>query len=222
MKKFVILVIICLLTGCSVNYQVTIDRDLSVLEEANIKADDELYKDYYRTTKYNILDSLLKYHENNLKEKDYNYEVIESNNPYVVVSKKYNNIKEYLDNSLLFNDYFDKINYTKEGNIVKIETEGFNPNLRDNPSRFYIDNLDIMITPEFKVINSNATKIDEKTNTYHFMIKNDTIDFKILIEFDTGKGFVTNLNVKIFLILATLAVIIFWTVFFINKKKKEK
>ena len=74
-------------------------------------------------------------------------------------------MEEYLQNGKLFNDYFDEINYHKDGDIVKITTNGFNPVDDDVPERFYIDNLEIAITSSYKVINHNATRISKDTNT---------------------------------------------------------
>lgn len=221
MKKVVILVCLFLLTGCTVNYKITIDEELKVNEEAVLSGTSEFYETYNKTTKNNVLKSILSNYEEILKENNYYYELITDANPYVKVSKNYNDINNYLNSSILFNDYFDKINYTREGNIIKIETEGFNPNDPDNPDRFYVRNLDISITSSYKVVNHNANKIDEKTNTFYYELKEDTKDFKIMLEIDTSSKFIKNLDKIIIVIVMAILIIVAWIfVFIINKKKK--
>ncbi len=222
MKKIVILVsLLVLLTGCSVNYHVEIKDDLKVMETAFLEGNDELYNSHYRTTKVKVLEELLDIYDNELKENNYQTEVVKNENPYVKIEREYQDIQEYLNNSKLFNNYFDKINYTKEGKIVKIETEGFNPNEEENPDRFYVENLDIAIKSAYKVVDSNATEIDKKTNTYHFIMKADDEDFKIMLELDTSSKFIANFDIYIILFGILILTIGAWIFVFVNKKKNS-
>ena len=220
-KRFLFLLTLILITGCSVKYDVLIDEDLKVYETAEIIGGENLYKQYYKTSKVNVLKELLLGYEDVLKDNSYSYELKETDNPYVILNKEYNNLSSYLNDSQLFNDYFDKINYNKSDNIIKIETEGFNPNEEDNPDRFYVENIDISITSKYEVINSNASKVDENTNTYHFVMDKETEDFKIMLEIDTSKIFNPNKNKILMIIIAAGVLIASWIiVFVVNKKKK--
>lgn len=221
MKKILILLIVVLLTGCSVNYEVEITNDLKVVERCYLEAGEDVYKSHYQTTKVKVLQDILGIYSDELKNNDYQVEIIKDEIPYVKIEKEYKGIQEYLNSSQLFNDYFDKINYTKDGKIVKIETEGFNPNEHENPDRFYVDNLDIAIKSAYKVVNSNATKIDEKTNVYHFELNGDVEDFKILLEIDTSKKFIANLDIYIILIIVLILTIAAWIFVYVNKKKNN-
>ena len=221
MKKIVILLLLCLTTGCSVNYKVNINEDLTIIEEAEIKGNEAFYQPYYKTTKVNVLKELLEGYKETLIENNYDYELLENYNPSIKIKKQYNDINSYLNNSLLFNDYFEKINYTENNKNVKIETEGFNPNEEDNPDRFYVRDLDIAITCAYNVVNSNAVKIDKKTNTYHFQMDENTKEFKILLEFDTSSKFNPNIEIYVMILVGVLMVIASWIFVYKSKRKGD-
>lgn len=222
MKKIVILVsLVVLLTGCSVNYHVEIKNNLKVMETAFLEGNDELYNSHYRTTKVKVLQEVLDIYNDELKENNYQSQVVKNEMPYVKIEREYQDIQEYLNNSKLFNNYFDKINYTKEGKIVKIETEGFNPNEEENPDRFYVEKLDIAIKSAYKVVDSNATEIDKKTNTYHFIMNANDEDFKIILKLDTSSKFIANFDIYIVLFGILILTIGAWIFVFVNKKKNN-
>lgn len=221
MKKIVILAFLLLLTGCTAEYNISINEDLSISETAYCYGDSDMFDTYYMTTRSNVLGEILDVYTDGLKENGYEYELMEGTNPYVVLSRKYSDIGDYVNKTILLNDYFDEIKYTKNGDILKIETVGFHPNEENDPNRFYITNLDIAITSSYKVINHNATKIDDNTNTYHFEIKEDTEDFKIILELDTTKKFNPLEKTYLTIIITVLIIIAAWImVFVLNKKKK--
>ena len=220
MKKiFVLLGFILVLTGCTVSYNVEISSDLKVTEKVFLEASQELYDAHYRTTKNKVLEELLAMYKDELDNNDYKTEIIKGEKPYVQLEKEYQDIEGYLNGSKLFNDYFDKINYHKDGNIITIETEGFNPNEEENPDRFYLNKLDIVIKCAYNVIDSNATNYDKKNNEYHFIINENDQDFKILFKFDASSPFVSNLDLYVLAILLVFLTIGAWV--FVVKKKKE-
>ena len=221
MKKIMILVfLLILLTGCSVEYDLKINEDLSIVEEAKLTGTDEFFRNYYRTTKKNVLLSFLDEYESYLKEKNYEYELKDDDTPYVLVKNNYSDINTYINNSILFNDYFDEINYTVNGNISKIETVGYNENNPDNPERFDVTSLDIKITCPYKVTDHNAYKVDKKTNTYYYHL-DEKSNYKILLEFNNEKKY--NRNEDIFEIIFILLLIIIGSwIFVIYYSKKQK
>ena len=222
MKRIIVLLLtIFLITGCKVNYNLVINEDLTLTEEANLTGTSEFFNNYYKTTKKNVLKSLLEIYQDNLNDNNYNYELKDDNVPYVLVSKKYNSIDEYTKNSILFNGYFDEVKYTVDGNIKKIETVGFNPNESDNPDRFDIKSLNISIKCPYVVKNHNAVKVDESTNTFFFELDNE--HEKILFEFDSSSKFNPNKNLIRTIIICILAIIATWiTVYYLNKKNNKK
>lgn len=221
MKKLLIFITCFFITGCTIKYDIKIDDELKVTESAIIYGGDELYDSYYKTSKNKVLAGILEDYQDSLNMNNYDFKLIKGVEPHVDVKKKYDNVGDYLDNSKLFNNFFDKIDYQKNGNIIKIETEGFNPSEKDNQGRFYVEKLDISITSAYKVINNNATSIDEDTNTFHYVIDKDTNDFKILLEIDSSKKFNPYLKSIVIIISLLLLIIAVWIIIFINKKKRK-
>ena len=104
---------------------------------------------------------------------------------------------------------------------VKIETIGFHHSVTDDPERFYIDNLDIVINLPYKVINHNASEVDEKTNTYHFIMTSKMEDFKVLLEFDSSRKFNPYGSLIIKVLISIGIIIMTWIiVYYLNSKKK--
>ncbi len=221
MKKIVILIIaLFLVTGCSVKYNVVINEDLSINEEAKISGTEELFKTYYKTTKKHVLEGFLDLYKNSLEEANYQYELVEGKDPYVVINKKYDNVEDYINNSKLFNDYFDEIKLTEDGNNKKIETIGFHPNDIDNPDRFDVKKLDITITCPYEVKNNNAKYVDKETNTYYYELTEKSN--KILLEYDISNKFNPNSDLIKTLTMIFIGVIITWIIIAIITKKNKK
>ena len=213
--------ILFLLTGCSCRYDVSINNDQTVNEEVIIYGTNRLYNTYYKTNKVDVLKENLENYIEDLEENNYEYYLKEDTEPYIVIKKKYSNMEDYLNNSHFFNDYFDEISYNKEGNIVKIETVGFNPNEEDNPDRFYVEDALINIKIDYEVGSANTEVIDDKTNTFKYSLLEDTNDFKILINYDLSTKFNPHKKNMIYIVIAILVIIITWiTMFFVNRKKK--
>lgn len=223
MKKILIILGCLVFTGCNVEYNVMIDDNLKVVEEAIVMGDDELYESSYRTSRNKVLEGFLDIYGMELEQNSYQYELIKGENPYVKINRQYNNIGDYIDSSKLFNDYFDKIDYKVDNNIIKIETIGFHHNITDDPERFYVDNLDIAIKLPFKVINHNASNVDEKSNTYYFTLKSQTEDFKLLLEFDSSKKFSYNDGVFIKILIIIGVIVLTWVIiYYLGRQKKYK
>lgn len=221
MKKIVVLIIfLFLVTGCSVEYKLTINEDLSIIEKAKLTGTSDFFANYYKTTKTNVLKSYIDIYESTLKENNYSYELIKDNTPYVDVEKKYDNIKMYTEESILINNYFEEVKYTENGNIKRIETSGYDKGSSDdNRDRFYLREISISIKCPYKVKDHNAKKVDEKTNTYIYELNND--GDKIILEFDSSKKYNPNGTLYQIVIVMGIIVIAGWlTVLIINKKNK--
>ncbi len=221
MKKIVLLIIsLLLVTGCSSQYHLVINEDLTVNEEAILTGTNDFFANYYKTTKKKVIKSMVEEYSTILDENGYTYNIVEEEKPYAVVSKKYHDLNEYTKTSILFNDYFDEVNYVENGEMKKIETVGFNPNNPDDPNRFNVKELKISITCPYKVKNHNATKVNKATNTYYFEL-NEESDYKILLEFNTSKKYNSH-EESIIIIISCLGLIcLCWIIIYIINKKKK-
>lgn len=220
MKKIVVLLAsIFLITGCSVKYNIIINEDLSLAEEASLTGTPDFFAKYYKTTKINVIKSYLDIYETILEENNYKYELKEDSTPYVDVKKTYKSVSDFTENSILFNDYFDEVKYSENGNIKKLETIGYREvNPDDNEDRFYVSELEISIKCPYKVVNHNAKKVDKKTNTYYYDLVQDE---KLLLEYDTSSKYNPNSELIRTLLICLIAVIGIWiTVVYLIKKNK--
>lgn len=222
MKKNIFLILILfLITGCSCNYNISLNKDLTVDEEIIIYGTNRLYNAYYKTNKVDVLKENLENYVEELEVNNYEYSLVEDVNPYIIIKRKYQNMEEYLNNSKFFNDYFDEISYNKSGNIVKIETIGFNPNEEDNPDRFYVENALINVKLSYEVSNANTSIVDDKTNTFQYNLLENDSDFKLLINYDISKKFNPHKKNMIYIVGAILVIVITWLILFlVNRKKK--
>jgi len=224
MKKiFMLFILMFLLTGCSVKYNIIINEDLTLTENAKLTGTSDFFANYYKTTKKNVLKSFIDIYKDILDENNYQYELKEDEVPYIEVNKKYDNVKNYVEKSILFNDYFEKVNYSENGNIKKIETVGFNNNEPDNPDRFDVKELEITIKCPYVVKNHNAKMVDRITNTYYYELNDD--NNKILIEYDVSRKYNSNSDLINIIVICILIIIVLWMiVIYVNKKnnKKEK
>jgi hypothetical protein len=221
MKKIVMLIIaILMITGCSVKYKIVINEDLTLTEDANLTGTSYFFSNYYKTTKTNVLKSFIDIYKDILDENNYKYEIVDDLTPYVHVTKKYDSVSDYVNNSKLFNGYFDEVKYTEDGNIKRIETIGYNDNNPNDPDRFNVKELKITIQCAYKVTNHNAKEVDKKTNTYRYELNED--NDKIILEYDTSKKYDPNSELVTTLIILFAIVIGAWvSIFVLNKNKNS-
>lgn len=221
MKKIIILIIaLFILTGCSVKYNITINEDLTLIEEAKLTGTEEFFSTYYKTTKTNVLKSFIDIYKTGLEENNYQYELIEDSYPYVKLTRKYDNASDFVNKSQLFNEYFEEVKYTEDGNIKKIETIGYIGSIPDDPDQFDIKELEIVITCPYKVINHTAKEVDKKTNTYYYELNDD--NNKILLEYDINTKFNPNADLITYLIILGGVLVLTWVIIIYLIKKNNK
>lgn len=174
-KLIIFLLVIFLFTGCAGDYNVTINKDLSINEELNLELENT-------GTEYNK--TLKLFTDNNIDENSYHVSV---NGSKVVIKyeNKFSSIDDYILNSKAYHQLIDEIKYSKVDNYIdiyinqnlKLNNDGNNiGNLSD------IDFLQINIINPYKVITSNEDALSE--NTYTWNINKDTINKKILMQFE--------------------------------------
>ena len=108
--KFLILfLLIIITTGCSGNYNLKINADLSVDENLELTIDNE--NDAYEKT--------LKIFEDNKIKRD-NYDVnINSNEVTITYKDKFDSIEDYILNSKVYPQLFSKIQYNKTSKYIQ-------------------------------------------------------------------------------------------------------
>ena len=204
MKKILFLISIIMLTGCSVVYELNIDNKNSYNERINFTESNNYLKKYGENTSETISNII-----------DFYFSGNEEIEPVIVLDTK--NIKgkksgEYTgftlnqtflnqkiyQESLFFNYYFETSKITNAKDTYTIYGNKFN---YDNVKKlttsykytFDVDNIVIKIQSYYDVIDSNATKIDKKTNTYYWVVNEDNAsNFELKLTYSKDKKYTYN------------------------------
>ena len=184
MKKIKIFIFLCsilLLSGCSVEYDLTLNDDLTVSEkvvatertkrmEALTKQKGEQAVNYlYNMFKRDGEDITL-----TSREDDYN--------TYATAITSHEDINDYA--SKFSSDVFNNVNVTKDGNIITFSTTQKELLSSDTNYSLLYDDITVNVTIPFEVTSNNADKVTG--NTYTWNIKKNT-DYKT-IQFSYKEG----------------------------------
>ena len=180
-KVFILLIGLFILTGCSGNYNIKIDEDLSVTEKAEIYLANKPYL-YDRTLK------VIK--DNNINKK--NYSVTQTSDSIKIVYKeKYESIEDYILNSKLYKQLYDEIMYDKNNNELLIKTEskmkldstGVDSIVND----YNVSLLQINIETPFRVLSNNSDSTYNNTYTWNLDSNINTKKIELDIKLETKK-----------------------------------
>ena len=204
MKKILFLISIIMLTGCSVVYELNIDNKNSYNERINFTESNNYLKKYGENTSETISNII-----------DFYFSGNEEIEPVIVLDTKnikgkksgeytgftlnqtFSNQKIYQE-SLFFNYYFETSKITNAKDTYTIYGNKFN---YDNVKKlttsykytFDADNIVIKIQSYYDVIDSNATKIDKKTNTYYWVVNEDNAsNFELKLTYSRDKKYTYN------------------------------
>lgn len=225
MKKILLLsILILLFTGCKVEYKLTIEDDLKVVESVNMTGTESLFDIYYKSSKLNVINMLYDdYAKNTLSENNYDSKIIEDKTPYVLATKEYDNLKSFTNNTIFYEQYFDDIEYLEKDGVITIKTKGFKPNEPDDPGRYDIKTLSIAVQSKYKILDHNASSVNKKTNTYFWEITSSTEDFEMNLKVDSKVKFNPHTDTYIGIIVSVLVIIITWVIVgYLEKHDKKK
>ena len=202
-KIFLLTIMIILLSGCSGNYNITINKDLTVDENVELIVN--------TNGKDNVLKKTLDEEIGN----DYKLQEISNNKTKITFNKKYGSIEDYLSSSVLYNEVF----YNKEyDNDLKTITLGTNAKIwnKGMTNNFNIEDIKVSVTSPLKMLSSNADEIDG--NKYIWNLNDSSTSKDIFLQYSLLKNKVNykSLILLIFLIIALITSIIYY-----DKYKKK-
>lgn len=213
-KYIVISVLLLLVTGCSGNYNVKINEDMSVNEELYLTIENKegLYK---KTLKI--------FNDNNVKEKDYEV-VLSDDNLKITYNASYNSIEEYILSSKVYHQLIDNIELNKSNNYVDLyvneKLKLSNSNMKQNGTNLTdLDVLQVNIENPFEVNFSNAELVTD--NVYTWTIKNGDIEKKIQMQFKPSLDIFPYRQVIVLSVVIICFVIIGVSIY-IRYKKSQK
>ena len=226
-----ILFLVIMISGCSVDYSLKINKDLSINEKITASENTDRMKS---RTNLDVNQSV-RYLYNIYKREDMNddsYSIIsKDSNTAVTVNNSYKSIKEYSDK--FDNDIFKQKNNYKDKKNVVIELDQTDLIDSKSTNRYVYDKINITIEVPFEVKESNADSV--KGNRYTWYVSKDTKELKkIYIKFDGERvkntvsfKFFSNNSVSVgygYIVIGVigLAIIIALLVINYNNKKNNK
>ncbi len=233
MKKIILALTLLFLTGCNVDYNVLVDENRVVHEEIIATIDNDTTPPYYSNVEEYLIYFTEMYKDSQGFE-DYDYEIkIGEEESSVIVTRTYSNISEFT-NSQIMKSLFDAFYITDSSKYLSFET-GKNLFLEYSRSGETLDEYEqtyesFMFNFQFynEVIESDADKIDKKTNTYTW----DLLENEGTMSFRTGpdvlymvmiNDFISENIVTISIIGGVLAALIIYGLYlFIRVKRNDK
>lgn len=200
-KKIFLLLFVFILSGCSAEYNLTLNEDSTINENATILIENT-------NQNYENLLKLIK--KKKIDKKNYKY-LRDEDNIKVTYNKKYNNIDSYLLDSYLYKQLFDNIDIKKTNDKIKLSSKvnlsreiiGLNKdNIKD------IKDLRININSKLPVISGNYDLT--KDNLYSWTIDENTIEKNINITYKMVPSLVTKTSIiKVIISLFVMGLITF-------------
>ena len=226
-KYLFLLLVIVLFTGCSVKYDLNIDKDLSVTEKIDATEKETIVKANTGMNTDKAVDYLYDIYKRDNVEPSISKK-IKDQSLIATISANYETIDDYVDNfsSDLFN-----VELSKSGNLYTLtfkQKEKLSSTSSVSP---IYDNVSINIYLPYKVTNTNADKMYRKTYTWNLKKDQELTNLKITFDIskkDNSKFLdfgIFKINVKynvlvmiaIFIIIAVITSIVYY-----NNKKNNK
>lgn len=215
LKIFIIGILLILVTGCSGNYNLKINDDMSVEEELYLTIDSS-NNEYTKTLKI--------FKENNIPEKDYEV-VLSDNNVRITYNKKYDSIEEYLLNSKVYHELIDEIQFNKSNDYIdlyvnqKLKLSNDNGIKINGTNLTDLDVLQINIENPFDVNFTNAEIVND--NVYTWTIKKGDTEKKIQMQFKPSLNVFPYKQVAVLSVVIICSLIIIFTIYGRYKKRQK-
>ena len=199
-KYLLLIIFIFLVTGCSANYDLTLDKDIIDEKLTLIMTKDEFSKNYNTLiADKSVFDS---------NDVLYDTEIIDNNDNYLVTYSHTYNHDEYFD-SLNLNSCFNNIEHHIDNNLESFYLEGFNC-LQDSSLRVIVDS-------KYKIYNSNARIINGNKNIWDINTSNkDNIAISFVVDYNKTY-FNSNWVASIILVIVLIGLI---AALFLRRKRK--
>ena len=188
MKKVLIALGICLvLTGCTANYNLEINRDLSFSENVTVLEDNRAIQNEYSNLE-TAIDARISDHYTDTSFKSYlKTNVIGTVTSGTKVTRNYKNFSTYSE-SYFLHYLFEKPTISETKGIITIKYKLLDDKgvFTDEPfdSEFYVSPIKINIKVPFKLLGGNFEEYDSALNTLSWVYNYDNIKDEIWFKFD--------------------------------------
>ena len=136
LKIILILLVPFLLGGCAtVDYNLNIEKDLSVSENVFMSATDDYFLVFYKELPKTVIKRIYENDEymSQLSNHGYTYEMVTKDVRYpgILAKKKYLSLTEYTNNTIFKSHVFDNVMSIQNNNLITIKMTNFIPFLED-------------------------------------------------------------------------------------------
>ncbi len=191
MKKKIILLLIMvlLLTGCQAEYNLKINFNGTVSENLSFMVSQSVLRfDDMGDSPQDFTDSFAKIINAKSGSGEYHIsKIINDDTMGFIASKNYKDLKRYIMYSSFVSYLFDDMKTTTNGTHIILESIGSFKNSSINcewcgyPK---LDNSYMAISLPYRVVKSNASRVDSSTNTYYWTLKYNEHPDSIYLEYD--------------------------------------
>jgi hypothetical protein len=187
-KLFFLVCSIFLLSGCTLNYKISIDKNDIVNENISLTETIKMLGTYTLNVEQYVQDSLDIFKED---EKYFSYSLYtdnDANNYYGIANRKYLDLENFKNNSIIVSEMFNEVTVDKNNGVITFEMnpkDSFEYFKEDTQNIALIDEVNIKIYVPYEVVSSNKDKVED--NVYIWNIKKGENLQKVYIKFDTNK-----------------------------------
>jgi len=186
MKKIIVIMIAILLTGCTADCNLTINKDLSMSESVEVLNKTSIIEEGYDLPRTGIMSRINSYYDTDYFD-DYSYDlVLEDINSGAIFERKYDTILTYND-SFFLNWLFDDIDILQTDKLITMtfhlsESSVFESDPLD--SDFVFNYVNINIKNPYKITAGNYDSINDDTLTWNYSSSN--LKDELTFTFDTS------------------------------------
>lgn len=209
--KIILLILsIILLTGCSGNYNININEDLSIDENLYLTIDNS-------DTAYE--NTLKIFDENNIDKDKYDVS-INGDDIIIEYNDKFETIDDYIINSNIYHQLIDEITYNKTDKYIDLYTNQYLKLKEDNDigNTNDLDVIQINVKVPFKMISNNSDIYND--DIYTWTIDKNTTQKKISMNFEMRpSGFPYS---QVIMIVTLVVVITIFTIILIRRFRNSQ
>ena len=186
-KIFIMLFMILILSGCTVEYNIDFKINHKMNEEIIITEKKEFF-DKVNYSASEVVEGKLYSYDNIIRKNKFSTKTnIKDGNAEVTLSSNNKSVNEFAS-FVLFQNLFIGVKVDENKETYSLTTTGYNNDIfvdsEDISDGVSVDKININIKFENKVLETNADKVDKKNNIYTWTVDKDTKDKSIYFKLE--------------------------------------
>ena len=226
LRLFITILILLVLSGCSVEYNLTINEDYTINETVIASEETNRMESLTRLKGKQAISYLYDMYKRDNKDVELDYRN-ESKYTYATAYTSHDNINEYANN--FTSDVFNKAIVEKKDNVTTLTLNQSQKLSNDDSYALVYDDIKINITIPFKVTQNNADSVNGNVYTWNIKKGKDLKTIKVSYEEGSKKNNVNvktknktyNIKYSVIIIGILIFVIVFIILFVYIKNKKN-